>query len=457
MSRSASILSPYPMKIRTVLLLIHGGFSLTILHADITKPKGLPVPKAEPVTAAFTPPQVKNGFEPPVTLSASAVLAPEVRSGPSHRVREQVPTDGYMAHFTIDSDYGTFECTGIEQVQTRVNEVYAIQKLMEVSKGDLFAEGLKRSIEQPVDAVKNIVKDPVGTVKAVPKTVGHFFTKVGRSIETAADKVKEKSHEEKGSEEEKMGERAKDVGQGIGQVAKGVIGFDSARLACARQLGVDPYADNARLQDEMEKVSWVFFAGGLPLKLGASAASGGASAVLTGTRIVGLPDEVYTLSPSELNLRNLDALAAMKVDETVKSQFVTNEALSLTLQRSILRSLEVLGNIAGRESVVELAAGCVNRTQAEFLDRSLKILVQRQQTLAYREITVYGRLIGATDTSGALQVPAPVDYVSWTGEVAAFAHREDLVVRKPLLLLSGDASPQVRAEMAAAGWTLVRP
>lgn len=445
------------MKKRTALLLINGGFSLSILHADVIKPKALPAPKSEPVASGFTPPPVKNGFELPVTLSASTVLAPEVRLGPSHRVREQVPTDGYMAHFIIDSDYGTFECIGIDQVQTRVNEVYAIQKLMEVSKSDLFAEGLKRSIEQPVDAVKHIVKDPVGAVKAVPKTVGHFFTKVGRSIETAADKVKEKERDEKGPEEEKIGERAKDVGQGIGQVAKGVMGFDSARLACARQLGVDPYTDNPRLQDEIEKVAWVFFAGGLPLKIGASAVSSGASAALTGTKLVGLPDEIYTLTASELNSKNLEALAAMKIGETLKSQFVTNEALSLTLQRSILHSLGELGNVAGRESVVDLAAGCVNRTQAEFLDRSLKILVQRQQTLAYREIAVYGRLIGATDASGSLHVPAPVDFLSWTEQVAAFAHRDDLVARKPLLILSGDASPQVRAEMAAAGWTLVRP
>jgi len=33
-----------------------------------------------------------------------------------------------------------------------------------MSKSDLFAEGVKRSLEQPVDAVKNIVKDPVGSV-----------------------------------------------------------------------------------------------------------------------------------------------------------------------------------------------------------------------------------------------------------------------------------------------------
>lgn len=447
------------MKNIAILFLINGCFLLQNLSADITKPRELPVPKAEPVISSLPPPVTRPGFEPPVMLSAATLLAPEVRMGPSHRVRERVPTDGYMAHFTIDSDYGTFECIGIEDVQTCTHEVYAIKKLMDVSKSDLFADGLKRSIEQPVDAVKNIVKNPVGTAKELPKTVGHFFSKVGRSIETAADKVKAKANEEGGDGEERLGERAKVVGQGIGEVARGAIGYETARLACARQLGVDPYADNVRLQEEMEKVSWVFFAGGLPLKIGAAATSGGASMALTGTKFVGLPDEVYTLTPSELNLRTLEALGNMKTSEALRRQFVSNPALSLTLQRSIVHSLEKIATVDGRAVVVELAASCIDRKQAEFLDRSLKIIVQRQQTLPvkYKEISVHGRLLGATDTSGALHVPAPVDYISWTEEVAAFAQRDDLAVRKPLLLLTGDASPQARAEIAAAGWTIVGP
>ena len=46
--------------------------------------------------------------------------------------------------------------------------------------------------------MKNIVKDPVGSVKAVPKTVGHFFQKVGQSVENAASNAKDRS--ERGDE-----------------------------------------------------------------------------------------------------------------------------------------------------------------------------------------------------------------------------------------------------------------
>ncbi len=108
-------------------------------------------------------------------LEGSSLLPPGLVRGTSYRVRNQVPTDGYMAHFQIDSDFGTFDAIGVPQALQRIREMEAICTLVETSKGDLFAEGLKRSIEQPIEAVKNIVKNPVESLKEAPKTSGSFF------------------------------------------------------------------------------------------------------------------------------------------------------------------------------------------------------------------------------------------------------------------------------------------
>lgn len=85
------------------------------------------------------------------------------------------------------------------------------------------------------------------------------------------------------------------------------------------------------------------------------------------------------------------------------------------------------------------------------------MLAQRQQarTSALVSLEVLGRLPAAADASGALYIPAPVDYLSWTEEVADFAGRDDLLGRKPVLLLTGDASPRARAELAQLGWGVV--
>jgi hypothetical protein len=425
------------MKTPLWLLLIAGTAS-----ADIDAPPPLrPLPVFESAVAVA-------GFEAPAILSASALLGADV-AGPAHRVRENVRTDGYMAHFIIDSDYGDMEVIGTELTRVRIHELQAIRKLLEVSKSDLFAEGVKRSIEQPVAAVKNIAKDPVGSVKAVPKTVGHFFQKIGQSVSNAASNAKEQAE---------RGEDSK-AAASIGNAAKGIIGFESAKLECAKQLGVDPYTDNARLQQEIEKISWVFFSGGLPLRVGAAVASGGASMALTATKVVGLPDEIYSLTPSELALRNQQALAGMGVSDEVTRRFLSNEALSITLRSSIVRSLKALGTLRGSAAIVEVAANCDTRRQVEFLDQALILLAKRQQSgkATYSSLEVVGRLPGAIDSAGVLEIAAPVDYLSWTPEVAGFAQRDDLIGRKPVLLLGGGASERTRAELKALGWSVMTP
>jgi hypothetical protein len=427
------------MKSPLWLLLLAGTAS-----ADITVPSNTP-PAARPVAESEA---ALAGYELPAVLSAARLLG-QTAAGPAYRVREQVLTDGYMAHFTIDSDYGEFQCIGTPQAQARIREMDAIGKLMAVSKSDLFAEAVKRSIEQPIDAVKNIVKNPVDSVKAVPKTVGHFFKKVGTSVGNAAANLRDRS--------EGGGESG--TGTNFSGAAKGVIGFDSAKLECAKQLGVDPYTDNARLQDEIEKVAWVFFSGGLPLRIGAAVASGGASVALTATKVVGLPEEIYALTPGELNLRNQQAMEAMGVRESTVRKFLGNEALSITLRRSIIRSLQALGDVKGRAAVIEVAASCDMRRQVEFLDQALALLVQHHTSgqAACVALEVLGRLPGALDAAGVLHIPAPVDYLSWTLEVAEFAQRDDLVGRKPVLLLAGGASERTRSELATLGWTLAVP
>ncbi len=414
-----------------------------VASGDITAPPFNPTPLRP--SGVSSPPA---DFELPVVLTASNLLGTEV-VGPAHRVRESVPTDGFMAHFTIDSDYGVIECVGTSQALSRIRELQAIKKLVELSKSDLFAEGVKRSVEQPIAAVKNIVKDPAGSIKAVPRTVGHFFQKVGQAVGSAASNIKERI--DNGDD--------KNMGVGIGNATKSIIGFDAAKLECAKQLGVDPYTDNERLQQEIEKVSWVFFSGGLPLRIGTAVVSGGASVALTATKVVGLPQEIYALTPNELALKNQQAMDVMGVSNEVSSRFLASEALSITLRCSMIRSLQAMGSLRGSAAVIEVAANCENRRQAEFLDQAVALLARQQVAgrSTYTSLEFFGRLLCGVDSSGGIQISAPVDYISWTSEVAGFALREDLVGRKPSLLLAGGATARTRTELQGLRWTVTTP
>lgn len=394
------------------------------------------------ITCAIAQQPAATTYEQGVVLRASDVLPAELLKGASHRVRDQVVTDGYMAHFEIDSDFGTFKAAGVPQVRQRIVEIEAIRKLVETSKSDLFAEGLKRSIEQPIDAVKNIITKPVESAKQAPKTVGHFFSKVGASIGRGVEKVK------KGNEEGKT-PSAGDVGN----TAKNAAGFDKAKLDTAKQLGVDPYSDNVRLQEEMDKVTWAFFAGGLPLRIGAAVASAGIT--LTATNMVGVPEETYALTQSELALRDSRSLQAMGLKEKDISDFQIQPNLSTTRRHRIVKSLEALPAAAGRGRVILLANSCENAEQADFLVAALSMLAERQHPGAadYKQLQVYGRLPGAINAAGVLEIPAPVDHVMWTEQVAGFAQRDDLGSASKTLIHTGRLSEATKAGFTSAGWT----
>lgn len=401
---------------------------------------------ASPAYAQTSPAAYEQG----AVVRAADLLPAELLRGPSHRVRDLVGTDGYMAHFEIDTDFGTFRAIGVPAAKRRIVEAEAIRKLVDTSKGDLFAEGVKRSIEQPIDAVKNIVSNPIKSVKQAPKTVGHFFSKIGGSIERGARKMQDSANSN-----EDPDVAAREMGAGLGQAAKNAAGFDKAKLDTAKQLGVDPYSDNARLQEEMEKVTWAFFAGGLPLRIGAAVASAGVA--VAATNMVGIPEDTYALTSSELALRDAKTLNSIGVSDAEIKAFQIQRALSTTRRHRIATLLEALPNAMGRANIIALANACVDGDQADFLIGALAILAEQQRSGAanYVSLQVLGRLPAATTATGEIHVPAPVDHVTWTEEVAAFSSRDDIPVGTRTLVHTGKLSPSAAAGISAAGWKTV--
>jgi hypothetical protein len=388
-------------------------------------------------------------FEEPRIFNASEIIPAYLVAGPHHRVRDLAQGDGYLIEFVIDSDYGIYECVGTGELQRRVDEIRAISTLVAVSKSDLFAEGVKKSIASPLNAVKNIVEDPGGAVKQVPKSVGHFFGKVGSGIGNAARKAGEKKNDSSPPD-------AKEVGKGLGKAIKNVAGFDKAKLECARQLGIDPYTDNARLQEEMEKVTWAFFAGGLPLKIGVSVASSGASRALSATEFVGLPDDIYQLTASEIDFRDRQILNDLGIGTERIDTLFANPYLTLSLRHSMVGMIAKFSG-SGRGDLVSLMEECDSVWRGHFLADTFHLLHTRQQSQAYASFGVYGRLAVALTSDGILEIPAPVDYISWTEPVAEFATRQDIAsVEKRRLILQGNLSPETKRQLDATGWEVIR-
>lgn len=388
-----------------------------------------------------------SGYESMAMFRASEILPAPVLAGPFHRVREYAGADGYLIHFTVDSDFGVYECVGVPELRRRIDEIEAIAELVKVSKSDLFAEGLRKSVESPIAAVKNIASDPGGTVKQIPHSVGHFFGKVGSGIGNAARKAGDRNNGDSRSPEE--------IGRGVGRILKGAAGFDKAKLECARQLGIDPYTDNARLQEEMEKVAWAFFAGGLPLKIGASLAGGGASEILNATEFVGLPDELYQLTASELDYRDRTTLKTMGMAPERIDALFANPSMIRSVRHQLVTSLSRIG-VPGQGAIIEQMIACDTVWRARFFNDALQLLLWRHRQSPYRELSVHGRLAVGVASDGTIEIPAPVDYVVWTEEVAAFALRDDIARHPRRLILQGNLSAETATQLSAAGWEIIK-
>ncbi|MCB1089310.1 MAG: hypothetical protein KDM63_19895, partial [Verrucomicrobiae bacterium] len=82
------------------------------------------------IPAQTAPPAPASAYELPPVFQASQILDRSLLIGPNHRVRELAYGDGYLIHFTVDSDFGTYDCVGIHDLQRRVREIHAIASLV---------------------------------------------------------------------------------------------------------------------------------------------------------------------------------------------------------------------------------------------------------------------------------------------------------------------------------------
>lgn len=405
------------------------------------------------ITTAALQAQSPAAFEKPPVFQASQVLPPAMLTGDLYRVREYAPSDGFLVHFTLDTNYGEIKCHGLSELTERLNEIQAIKTLVETSKTDLFAEGLKLSVEAPIAAVKNIAAHPEESLRKAPATIGHFFQKVGSSISNASDKVEDKW--ENRDKDQDTSEMLDEAGKGLGKSAKSVAGFDKAKLDCARELGVNPYSDNALLQSEMEKVTWAFFAGGLPLRLGASAVSGGASMALTATKTVGLPEDIYDVTPSELLLRDRTMMEAMGASDALIERTLLNPNLSISQRHSIVSALSKLPKKGDKLTVLGLAANCASNEQARYLNQVISRLAAQHKQKPYAALTSVVRMPAGVTSDGTVEIIAPVDYISWTPKIANFARSPKMPQMKYRALVYGKMSQPAKAGFEAAGWQVI--
>jgi hypothetical protein len=375
-------------------------------------------------------------------LKAGELLPPALLKGPRFTVADQVPVQGLLGRFTLQSDFGKFDAAGIEMLRIREAEVAALATLEQTSKTDEFLKAAGTAAARPVKAGAHMIMNPVETVKGVPTGVSRFYDrlKTGTQYVTAGTSDASKSDAEK----------AEDVSKRVGSVTIDVLGWEEERRALAKRLGVDPYTTNTVLSEKLSDYAWVTFSGRVGLNAVVSVVMP-MSMIMTATSVTN--DMVWDLKPADVIKADREKLKALGATDAAIDALTKNPWYSVTTLTWLTNGLAALEGVVGRADVVEFAAGARTEAEARFIAAAVNMLTAVHTTTPLATVSPHGTVVGRTQ-GGAVFVPAPVDYIAWTEGVATFARRADLQARERTLVTTGRRSPRAAKELTSQGWNV---
>lgn len=381
-------------------------------------------------------------------LAPAALLA-----GPLHTVAEPITLDGYFGRFVIESRFGKFSVLGANMLSVRVNELHAIEALQEVQKSQAFQDSLVRAASAPVQLVQSAVTDPLGTVENVGQGLGSVLGRVGflarSTAQSVADSATSRNSAPPTLAPAPAGETPPPAFSGD------PFGYNKARRDWARQLGIDPYTSNPVLRPLLDNVSAASFAGSFAINTAIGAASMGASLVIgfdTDVR-----DAVWNNPPVDLARQNESKLLALGVNGRTTRDFLRNRWFTPSLQTALVAVLAKMGSVPGTESVIRVASQVQGETRVRFMIDSVRMLAAfHEKEVRFAKLGMSNMVPLGIKDDGTLVAAAAIDYAYWDKAAAEFAQRNDLRVKRRVLLVAGTASDRAKRELDKAGFTLVR-
>jgi hypothetical protein len=384
-------------------------------------------------------------FEQPPIINATQLLPESALSGPGFHVEQQVPTNGAMGQYTIvadasvfQNDAGTYRVESLDLLKIRLSEIPAIAYLENVRKSGVFANALAQSAERPVADAANMVVHPMDTVTGLPSGIGSLFGRVTLGVGHIASTASNS-----------FGSGAA-AGQ-AGNATMTALGYDQVRRDLARKLHVDPYSSDPVLTKKLNSVAWVMFSARLTVDAAMMAVPG--SIIISGVEFTN--DMVYEKPKGDLIIFVQKKLQNFGLSQGEIATFISNSAVPLSLQVSVVEDLEALGDIPGRRAAAVDLGSMMTEYQARFLATSIRMLNKwGQQKSPITGIQAPGVLV-AHDQNGTVIVPAPVDYVSWTPRIAAFVTTPELLaLQHRVLWIPAKMTPLARQQLKANGWSV---
>ena len=378
----------------------------------------------------------QTGYEPSTTLSASKILPPDLLSGPNHRVEERVYNDGYLNTYRVGSKFGTFVAVSTPMLRKRINEINAMVRMEQIQGTKEFTESLKEAGTDTLVGFKNLVTQPIETVKGAAGGLAVAFRRAGDALTGPKRSDAEDS-------------RIKDL-----------IGFSKTKREYAYQLGVDAYTDNEKLQDRLDEISWAGYAGGITWAAAMAAVPGGAGVAITVSGSHRFLNEVFrTTPPVDLRRMNAEKLKAMDVHPEVADAFINNTIYSPRYQTLLVNSLEEMKAVGNRATFVRRAAATTEKDLAYFRERQAEMYAGYHKAVTPVETFIaLGEFAAVRTIKNEVVFNLPLDHLVWTEPMARLvtaADRRVTELTRPAnkqLWVTGTVSPRARKEIESRGW-----
>ena len=378
----------------------------------------------------------QSGYESVPVLSASKILPPELLAGPNHHVQERVVNDGFLNTYTIDSKFGQFKAVSTALLRERIQEINAMAQMDKLKGTKEYGTAVKESALSAMVAAKDMVFQPVSTLKTAASGVAVAFRRAGDSVFGA---------KRSDAEDSKF---------------KNLIGFSNYKREYAYDLGVDVYSRNEVLQDRLNEISWVGWAGGLTVSAAMAAVPGGAGIAMTAIGTTRLTREIVkNQPPADLRRTNTEKLKSMGIDPSTVEMFINESIFSPREQTILVSALDEMKGVGDRERFVQLAALTNNVDMARFRQRQSEMYAGYHKAVSpLTQLVSVGQVPGARAKDGALVFNFPIDYLVWTDSLARLVANTDNLanqlpgVTRKEMWITGSLSPKARTEMKRMGW-----
>ena len=373
-------------------------------------------------------------YEQPGEVSATTILKPEQLKGPYHTVEDQVRHDGLFYRYTVQTPFGQYAPVSTFALDVLIKELDAIAAMRKVETKDTAVESLKASGGKTVTGLKNLFTEPVDTIGGAAEGIGDLFDRASQTVGR---------RETTSTEDSKVAQ---------------AVGFSKSKGEIDSKFGVSVYSRNPALQEELDRLGWADFLGGISIGAATSIVPGVGGIVLTTSGSARLLNDVINNTPaSKLWLQNKNKLVSMGFHPDTVEFFLNNKAFSPALETVLVSALESMKGVANREIFIKVGMQASNPDMARTITEMAALLAgYHNRVEPLKSLAPMARVACGIKRDGSPVAALPADNLLWTNRIAGVA--QDLAAKRkglagaPELWVVGTVSDQARKGLAAAGW-----